>query len=356
MYNGDRSRKETLVEYGFRLPSALDNRPLKFHEFLSLINQTIFTSATPSDFEYKHSNRVVEQIIRPTGVIDPQITLKSTKGQIDDLIDRIKERASRHERVLVTTLTKRMSEDLADYLAREGIRVRWLHSEVGAIERVDILRGLRLEDFDCLVGINLLREGLDLPEVSLVAVLDADKEGFLRSVTSLIQIAGRTARNVNGEVIMYADNITKSIKETINETNRRRELQIAYNKEHNITPQTIYKTRDEILGTTIVASSEGRGEVTSSLQVMEEEEVYLSKIDRLELIKRLEREMKFLAQEMRFEEAAKVRDRLKRLKDEVKEMRPQEVRPQEDSAISFAGRHTEGRHHHKSHYSKRKHR
>jgi excinuclease ABC subunit B len=313
MYEGDRSRKETLVKYGFRLPSALDNRPLKFHEFLALINQVIFTSATPGEYEYSHSTRVVEQIIRPTGLVDPKITVKPTKEQIDDLIDQVKKRASSHERVLVTTLTKRMAEDLADYLAKEGIRVRWLHSEIDAIERVDILRGLRLEDFDCLVGINLLREGLDLPEVSLVAILDADKEGFLRSYTSLIQMIGRTARNVRGEVIMYADNITQSIKSAIEETNRRRELQIKYNKEHNITPTTIYKTQEEILSTTIVASREVK------YGIKEDKDKYLSKIEKLELIKKLEHKMKALAKDWRFEEAAKVRDRWRRLKDGVKE-------------------------------------
>lgn len=314
MYNGDRSRKETLVEYGFRLPSALDNRPLKFHEFLDLVNQAIFTSATPSEFEYKHSIRVVEQIIRPTGLVDPKITVKPTKGQIDDLIDQVKGRASRHERVLVTTLTKRMAEDLAEYLAREDIKVRWLHSEIDAIERVDILRGLRLEDFDCLVGINLLREGLDLPEVSLVAILDADREGFLRSFTSLIQIAGRTARNVNGEVIMYADEMTKSMLATINETNRRRELQIKYNEEHCITPTTIYKTREEILGTTIVASRDGEQYIS---EMHEDDEKYLSKIDKLDLMRKLEKEMKKLAEELKFEEAARLRDRIRRLKEET---------------------------------------
>ena len=319
MFNGDRSRKETLVEYGFRLPSALDNRPLKFDEFLGLTNQVMFTSATPSEFEYKHSSQVVEQIIRPTGLIDPKITVKPTRGQIDDLIDQVKLRASRHERILVTTLTKRMAEDLSEYLAREGIRVRWLHSEINAIERVDILRGFRIEDFDCLVGINLLREGLDLPEVSLVVILDADKEGFLRSFTSLIQVAGRTARNVNGEVIMYADDITRSMDKTIKETNRRRELQTKYNKEHRIEPKTIYKTREEILGTTIVASSsDGSSATSGGTEVREEEDKYLTKIEQIERIQNLGCEMRKLAKELKFEEAAKVRDRLKRLKAEAK--------------------------------------
>ncbi len=312
MYNGDRSRKETLVEYGFRLPSALDNRPLKFDEFLSLTNQVIFTSATPSEFEHNHSSQVVEQIIRPTGLIDPKITVKPTRGQIDDLIDQVKQRASQHERVLVTTLTKRMAEDLSEYLAREGIRVRWLHSEIKALERIDILRGLRLEEFDCIVGINLLREGLDLPEVSLVAILDADREGFLRSFTSLIQVAGRTARNVNGEVIMFADNITRSMDKTIRETDRRRKLQVKYNKEHGITPKTIYKTREEILGTTTLSSSSG-GTVRE-----DSEDKYLTKIEKIERIQELGREMRLLAKELNFEEAAEVRDRLRKLKSEVR--------------------------------------
>ncbi|MCK4352918.1 excinuclease ABC subunit UvrB [candidate division WOR-3 bacterium] len=336
MYNGNRSRKETLIEYGFRLPSSLDNRPLKFNEFLELTNQTIFTSATPSEFEEKKSAQVVEQIIRPTGLADPKITVKPTMGQIDNLIDEIKKRAERHERVLVTTLTKRMAEDLADFLDRAGIRVRWLHSEINALERVDILRGLRLEDFDCLVGINLLREGLDLPEVSLVTILDADKEGFLRSFTSLIQVAGRTARNVNGEVIMYADNMTNSMRKAIYETNRRRTLQIKYNKEHNITPETIYKTREEILGTTVVADS------SETAKVEEEQTEYLSGIERLERIKELEHKMKVLAEDLRFEEAAKVRDRLKRLKNEVKT----------NSEISPQRGYRKRRYHHKPHYTK----
>ncbi|MDI6840205.1 MAG: excinuclease ABC subunit UvrB [bacterium] len=346
MYNGDRSRKEVLVEYGFRLPSALDNRPLKFDEFLSLTNQVIFTSATPAEFERRNSAQVVEQIIRPTGLVDPKITVKPTRGQIDDLIDEVKKRAERHERVLVTTLTKRMAEDLADYLARADIRVRWLHSEIDAIERVNILRGLRLEDFDCLVGINLLREGLDLPEVSLVAILDADREGFLRSFTSLIQVAGRTARNVNGEVIMYADNVTLSMQEAIKETERRRNLQIEYNKEHGITPATIYKTREEILSTTAVADA--RGEIK---EIKEEEEEYLSGIERLEQIKELERQMKKLATDLRFEEAAKVRDKLRRLKevrppDEVKE-----IPSRANSEISTQRRHRKRRHHYRTRYT-----
>lgn len=302
MYHGDRSRKETLVEYGFRLPSALDNRPLIFDEFLEIVPQIIFTSATPREFEYKHSSQVVEQIIRPTGILDPKITVKPKKGEIDDLIEEIRRRVEEGEKVLVTTLTKRMAEELTDYLARLDIRVRYIHSEIGAIERVDILRDLRLSEFDCLVGVNLLREGLDLPEVSLVAVLDADNEGFLRSYTSLIQTAGRTARNVNGEVIMYADNITDSMSKTIAETKRRRKAQLEYNRRHNITPETIYKTREEILRTTSVADA----------FVKEKEEEYEG-IEGLEEIDRLINLMRKFANEERFEEAIKVRNRIRKL-------------------------------------------
>ncbi|MBI4723345.1 MAG: excinuclease ABC subunit UvrB [Candidatus Stahlbacteria bacterium] len=337
MYNGDRMRKSVLIEYGFRLPSALDNRPLMFNEFLALVNQAIFTSATPADFETTHSTQIVEQVIRPTGLIDPKIIVKPTLGQIDDLISCIKERATQHERVLVTTLTKHMAEELANYLTKEGIKVRWLHSDLNAIERVDILRGLRLEDFDCLVGINLLREGLDLPEVSLVAILDADREGFLRSFTSLIQITGRTARNVHSEVIMYADNITTSMEKAINETNRRRDLQIEYNTLHNIIPTTIYKTREEILSSTIVAHKTNKIDEPNEIN-----DKYLSKIDKLELIRRLDKEMKLLARGLKFEAAAKIRDRLRELKNDVKE----------DSEVSVAGGYRKGRYHHNSSYSK----
>ncbi|MDZ7386907.1 MAG: excinuclease ABC subunit UvrB, partial [candidate division KSB1 bacterium] len=256
MYHGDRSRKETLVEYGFRLPSALDNRPLRFDEFESLINQAVFVSATPAEYELeKCQGVVVEQIIRPTGLVDPEIVVKPVKGQIDDLVKEIRERVARNERTLVTTLTKRMAEDLTDYLAGLGIRVRYLHSEIDALERVEILRDLRLAEFDVLVGINLLREGLDLPEVSLIAVLDADKEGFLRSERSLIQVAGRAARNVAGKVIFYADQITSSMQRAIEETNRRRIIQQKYNEEHGITPTTIYKSVEDVLGATRVADA-----------------------------------------------------------------------------------------------------
>src|SRR5438309_1310691 len=246
-YEGDRSRKETLIEHGFRLPSAADNRPLRFDEFYEKLNQCVFLSATPSPYEIQQSSQVVEQIVRPTGLVDPEVIVKPTKGQIDDLIEQINERVTKGDRVLVTTLTKKMAEDLTDYLLEMGIRVRYLHSEVDTIQRIEILRDLRLGEFDVLVGINLLREGLDLPEVSLVAILDADKEGFLRSETSLIQTIGRAARNVDGKVLMYADTVTDSMKRAISETNRRRKIQIEYNREHGIDPQTIRKKVSDIL-------------------------------------------------------------------------------------------------------------
>jgi excinuclease ABC subunit B len=309
MYAGDRSRKETLVEYGFRLPSALDNRPLFFEEFESLINQVIFVSATPAEYELEKSKGVVvEQVIRPTGLVDPKITVKPLTHQVDDLLEEIKIRSERKERVLVTTLTKRMAEDLADYLAQMNIKVRYLHSEIDAIERVNILRDLRLAEFDVLVGINLLREGLDLPEVSLVAVLDADKEGFLRSETSLIQIAGRAARNLAGEVIMYADNITDSMKKAIEETNRRRKIQQEYNERHGITPKTIYKSREEILRTTTFADSR----TTST--VKEERMDYLKEMGVEDQLSHLQKAMREAAKNLEFEKAAFYRDEIEKLK------------------------------------------
>ncbi len=307
MYHGDRSRKETLVEYGFRLPSALDNRPLRFDEFLQCTSQIIFTSATPAKFEYEHSSQIVEQIIRPTGILDPKITVKPKKGEVDELLDEIKKRVNMGDRVLVTTLTKRMAEELTDYLSRLDIRVRYIHSEIGAIERVDILRDLRMREFDCLVGVNLLREGIDLPEVSLVAVLDADNEGFLRSYTSLLQTAGRTARNVRGEVILFADNITDSMRKVIEETERRRKTQIEYNRRQGIRPRTIYKTEEEILRVTKVASA----------RVKEEDEEY-DGLNGLEELDKLIKSMQKLADEERFEEAIKVRNRIRRLQLRVK--------------------------------------
>jgi excinuclease ABC subunit B len=307
MYNGDRSRKETLVEYGFRLPSCLDNRPLRFDEFEKLINQVIFTSATPSEFELRRSGKVAEQIVRPTGLIDPKMIIRPTQGQVDDLINEIKKRTERKERVLVTTLTKRMAEDLAEYLTEMGIKVRYLHSEIGAIERIEILRGLRIGDFDVLVGINLLREGLDLPEVSLVAILDADKEGFLRDERSIIQTSGRAARNVRGEVIMYADNITKSIKNALAESERRRQRQIKYNEEHLIVPKSIQKSVSQVMRTTVVADAKKTEE---DIEEMEPE-------DKLELLAKLQDEMKQAASLLEFEKAAKLRDRIKRIREEM---------------------------------------
>jgi len=315
MYNGDRSRKETLVEYGFRLPSALDNRPLKFGEFEKMVNQVIFVSATPSDYELeKCDGVVVEQIIRPTGLLDPEIVLKPTEHLIDDLIDEITKVTERKERVLVTTLTKKMSEDLADYLRGMGLRVRYLHSEIKALERVSILRDLRLGEFDVLVGINLLREGLDLPEVSLVAILNADKEGFLRSERSLMQVSGRAARNINGKVIFYADDVTGSMLKVMNEVERRREVQNKYNEEHNISPKTIYKSVSEVMSTTTVADSKPaemlkRGEISDR---------YRDKLDKFEMIDLLNREMMKAAESLEFEKAAELRDEIMRLSGKTK--------------------------------------
>ena len=309
MYNGDRSRKETLVEHGFRLPSALDNRPLKFDEFEDKTNQMLYVSATPSDYELeKCQGVIVEQVIRPTGLIDPEIEVRPIATQIDDLIEEIRQRVDKKERTLVTTLTKRMSEDLTDYLQGVNIRVRYLHSEINALERVNILRDLRLAAFDVLVGINLLREGLDLPEVSLVAVLDADKEGFLRSYVSLMQTAGRAARNIGGKVIFYADRVTDSMKKTIEETNRRRKKQTIYNKEHGITAQTIFKTTEEILATTSVA------DVRQKIPRVAEPEPDYGPLDREALIERLTKEMHTAAANLEFERAAAIRDEIKRLK------------------------------------------
>ncbi|MCX5678259.1 MAG: excinuclease ABC subunit UvrB [Candidatus Omnitrophica bacterium] len=306
MYNGDRARKETLVEYGFRLPSALDNRPLRFDEFEKILPGMIFVSATPSDYEMEKSgNRIIEQIIRPTGLIDPPIDVRPTKNQIDDLINEIKTRAERKERVLVTTITKRLSEDIAEYLTGFNLRVKYLHSEIGAIERAEILRDLRLNKFDCLVGINLLREGLDLPEVSLVAILDADKEGFLRSETSLIQVAGRAARHLNGQVIMYADTVTKSMKKAIDESVRRRKIQIAFNKANNIEPRSIEKAiRDGI------ESYKKAREIIAGV-VEETEDQY----DVTTLVAELQRDMELAARNLQFEKAAALRDQIKELKE-----------------------------------------
>ncbi len=302
MYHGDRSRKETLVEYGFRLPSALDNRPLTFEEFETRVNQVVYTSATPGPYELEKSARVVEQIIRPTGIVDPQIVVRPAKGQVDDLVARIRERVARGERVLVTTLTKRMAEDLADYLRELGTRVHYLHSEIQTIERVEILRDLRLGAYDVVVGINLLREGLDLPEVSLVAVLDADKEGFLRSDTALIQTIGRAARHVNGTAVLYADQITDSMRRAIEETERRRAIQIRYNEEHGIVPTTVVK---EIRDLTDRVRRQAAPAREAELPPAE-----LSRDELARLIRELEKQMKQAAQELEFEKAALLRDQI----------------------------------------------
>jgi excinuclease ABC subunit B len=309
MYNGDQARKQVLVDHGFRLPSALDNRPLKFDEFLGKTKQVIYVSATPGPYELEHCPTMVEQIIRPTGLIDPIVEIRPTKGQIDDLIGEINERIQRDERVLVTTLTKKMSEDLSDYMKNMGLKVRYLHSEIKTLERVLILRQLRLGVFDVLVGINLLREGLDLPEVSLVAILDADKEGFLRSERSLIQTIGRAARNADGRVIMYADKMTDSMNKAISETNRRRTIQMDHNEKHHITPQTIRKKIHDVIEATKVAEQQA-----SYLDQVDVQ--HMSKKDRLALIARLEKEMKEAAKQLQFERAADLRDAILELRAE----------------------------------------
>ena len=302
MFNGDRSRKEVLVEYGFRLPSALDNRPLNFGEFEQFVNQAVYVSATPGPYEFEHSQQMVEQVIRPTGLTDPIIEVKPTEGQIDDLLYQIKVRVDRGERCIVTTLTKRMSEELADYLREMGVRTHYLHSEIDTLERSEILRDLRLGVYDVIVGINLLREGLDLPEVSLVAILDADKEGYLRSTTSLVQTIGRAARHVEGHVIMYADRVTDSMKRAIDETERRREIQRVYNLEHGITPQSIQKTIHDITERVrAIAETEATYAVDSS---------DMPRDDILRLIKDLESQMKTAAKGLEFEKAALLRDQI----------------------------------------------
>ena len=314
-FEGDHSRKTMLVEHGFRLPSAMDNRPLRFDEWLEKANQIVFLSATPSAYELSKSTQVVEQIVRPTGLVDPEVVVRPTRGQIDDLLHEIRLRAAGDQRVLVTTLTKKMAEDLTDYLLEMGVRARYLHSEIDTLERVAILRELRLGEFDVLVGINLLREGLDLPEVSLVAILDADKEGFLRSETSLIQIIGRAARNVDGQVVMYADKVTDSMQRAINETNRRRGLQYRYNEEHGIDPQTIRKKVSDILeliSTEAPAGDRRRKELTSR------QPLNLDGDDLVRLIMSLEEEMHEAAKELRFEYAARLRDEVNELKRELK--------------------------------------
>ena len=322
-YAGDRSRKQTLIEHGFRLPSAADNRPLTFDEVMDRIGQVVFLSATPGPFELENSSAIVEQVVRPTGLVDPEIVVKPTKGQIDDLIEQINKRVTNGDRVLVTTLTKKMSEDLTDYLLELGVKVRYLHSEVDTIERIEILRDLRLGEFDVLIGINLLREGLDLPEVSLVAILDADKEGFLRSETALVQTIGRAARNVDGQVIMYADSITDSMQRAISETNRRRGLQEAYNKEHGIDPQTIRKAVTDILATlrgTSGAPVPGNGKRSTARDKVRSNLAELPADELGRLVQTLEEEMKEAAADLRFEYAARLRDEIKELRRELREV------------------------------------
>jgi len=323
MYHGDRSRKLTLVDYGFRLPSALDNRPLTFGEWEEMIDQVVFVSATPGDYEMQKCKGVfVEQVIRPTGLVDPDVEIRPVKNQIDDLLAEIRTRAGRNERILVTTLTKRMAEDLTEYLTDISVKVRYIHSEVNALERVEILRDLRLGDFDVLVGVNLLREGLDLPEVSLVAILDADREGFLRSERSLIQTAGRTARNVNGKVILYADTVTGSMQRMMDETGRRRTKQIQYNLDHNITPRTIYKTVDEVLAATAVAdvkaSRDARRERARIPAVAEHVVRYLTVDQKKDLLAELRTEMIRASKDLEFERAADLRDEIQKLETMMK--------------------------------------
>jgi excinuclease ABC subunit B len=324
MYEGDMTRKRTLVEHGFRLPSAQDNRPLKFEEFVERVNQVVFMSATPSPYELEVSRRVVEQIVRPTGLVDPEVEVRPTRGQVDDLIEEIRRRTESDQRVLVTTLTKKMAEDLTDYLIEMGLRVRYLHSEVDTIQRIEILRDLRLGEFDVLVGINLLREGLDLPEVSLVAILDADKEGFLRSETSLIQTIGRAARNVDGKVLMYADEVTDSMRRAISETQRRRKIQLEHNREHGIDPQTVRKKVSDIL---LSLEAEGHGAPKPERRRRgrrEHPELPREELERL--IRTLEEEMHEAAKDLRFEYAARLRDEVRDLRKELEALREAGVR------------------------------
>jgi excinuclease ABC subunit B len=327
MYNGDRARKLNLVEHGFRLPSALDNRPLTFEEFETFHNQVLFVSATPADYELEQSEGVVvEQIIRPTGILDPAVEVRPVDGQIDDLLDEIRTRVARNERVLVTTLTKRMSEDLTDYLDSFGVRVQYLHSDIDALARVDILRDLRLGEFDVLIGVNLLREGLDLPEVSLVAILDADKEGFLRSERSLIQTAGRAARNANSSVIMYANKVTDSMQRMMDETERRREIQQEYNEEHGITPQTVRKSTEQIRRGTRVADHKAEQEKRETTYYAGPDQLpkvadpvvkYLTDDQKRDLVAQLTREMETAAENLEFEKAAELRDSIAQIEEEL---------------------------------------
>jgi excinuclease ABC subunit B len=313
MYAGDRSRKQTLVDYGFRLPSALDNRPLNFEEFEQHVDQMLFVSATPSVYEEEHELLRTEQIIRPTGLLDPQVVVKPVEGQIDDLVGEVRKETKKHNKVLVTTLTKRMAEDLTDYMKEVGIRVKYLHSDIDTLERAQIIRDMRLDVFDVLVGINLLREGLDIPEISLVAILDADKEGFLRSSTSLIQTIGRAARNAEGRVIMYADTITDSMRVALDETNRRRDLQMRYNEAHGITPQTIQKAvRDLISISKTIAKEEA---------AFEKDPESMSRKELEKLIGEIQKKMQKAAAELNFEAAAELRDKMIELKKALQELK-----------------------------------
>ena len=326
MYEGDMSRKRTLVDYGFRLPSAMDNRPLQFDEFTKRVNQVVYMSATPGPHELRVSKQVVEQIVRPTGLIDPEVEVRPTKGQVDDLIEEVRKRAEAGQRILVTTLTKKMAEDLTDYLIEMGLRVRYLHSEIDTIQRIEILRDLRLGEFDVLVGINLLREGLDLPEVSLVAILDADKEGFLRSETSLIQTIGRAARNVEGKVLMYADTVTESMQRAISETNRRRKIQIEYNQRHGIDPQTVRKKVSDIL-LSLEGDGSRRGGATPDRRRrrrVQRDDIPPDELGRL--IQQLEEEMHEAARDLRFEYAARLRDEVLDLRKELSALKEAGVR------------------------------
>jgi excinuclease ABC subunit B len=318
MYEGDRSRKQTLVDHGFRLPSALDNRPLRFEEFLSRIGQMVMVSATPGEFEHASAKRIVEQIVRPTGIVDPEVDVRETRNQIDDLMNEVRRRVEAGERTLVTTLTKKMAEDLTAYLLEHGFRVRYLHSEIDTLERIQIVRDLRLGEYDVLVGVNLLREGLDLPEVSLVAILDADKEGFLRGETSLIQTIGRAARNVRGQVLMYADGETEAMRAAIRETDRRREIQLAYNREHGITPETVQKGISDISD---FLAMESRAAPARRRRVQRDGEVIKSPEELEKIIVELEEEMLAAADELRFEEAARIRDELKELRADLDALR-----------------------------------
>jgi excinuclease ABC subunit B len=316
MFKGDRSRKETLVTHGFRLPSALDNRPLQFQEFTDLAPQTIYVSATPGNYEIEHSGEIAEQLVRPTGLVDPEIEVRPVATQVDDLLSEIRKRIPLNERVLVTTLTKRLAENLTEYLAEHGVKVRYLHSDVETVERIEIIRDLRLGVFDVLIGINLLREGLDIPEVSLVAILDADKEGFLRSERSLIQTIGRAARNLNGRAILYGDRVTTSMQKAIEETRRRREKQQEYNEVHHITPRGIAKVVNDILEG---AYSSKPSSNPRYLKVGEEQAIYqdLSPQQMANKIKQLERKMLFHAKDLQFEEAAKIRDQIHILREKM---------------------------------------